>query len=120
MSASNGLSKQKAGVMDASDKRRAQRFPMALSVAVKVDEAGGEKAVKTKDISSSGVFLEFAAPIDIGSSLEFVLTLPAEITKGQAVRVKCRGKVVRIEKQHGDGTVIGAAATIERYEFLRE
>lgn len=107
--------------MDAADKRRAQRFPMALPVAVKLNElGGGETAVKTKDISSSGVYLEFGTPVDVGSSLEFVLTLPAEITKGQSVRVKCRGKVVRVEKHGTDGMVVGAAATIERYEFLRD
>jgi hypothetical protein len=104
--------------MDSADKRRAQRFPIALSVAVQLQENNGNSTVTTKDISSSGVFLEFSTPMNIGSSLEFVLTLPAEITKGQAVRVRCKGKVVRVEQAAKDGSV-GVAATIERYEFVR-
>src|SRR3990172_9294721 len=105
--------------MESADKRRAQRFPMELPVAVNPTEVGiGETTVKTKDISSSGVYLEFNTPMDVGSSLEFVLTLPAEITKGQAVRVKCKGKVVRVDRVATEAA-IGVAATIERYEFLR-
>ena len=107
--------------METANKRRAQRFPMELPVAVKLEEApGGETAVKTKDISSSGVYFEFNTPIDIGSSLVFVLTLPGEITQGKPLRVKCKGKVVRVDRASEDGSKIGLATTIERYEFVRE
>src|SRR3954471_5106120 len=102
--------------MNPSDKRRAQRYPMALPVAVRLSEA--EAAVTTKDISSSGVYLEFSSPMDVGSSLEFVLTLPRELTDGQPVQVKCRGKVVRVDQTATENGV-GVAATIERYEFIR-
>ena len=105
--------------MSAADKRRAQRFTMALPAAVKFLEQGEEETVKTTDISSTGVYFEIGVPMDIGSSLEFVLTLPAEITQGKSVRVKCKGKVVRVDKGDGDNSV-GIAATIERYEFVRE
>jgi hypothetical protein len=103
--------------MDAADKRRAQRFPMALPVAVRVSES--ETTVKTKDISSSGVYLEFSSPMEIGTSLEFVLTLPHEITNGQAVRVRCKGKIVRVDRGANAHGTLGVAATIERYEFVR-
>lgn len=104
-----------------ADKRRSQRFPIALPVDLKVTEkSGGDVSVKTRDISSSGVYLEFSTPMDIGSSLEFVLTLPAEITKGQAVRVKCMGKVIRVDKGLTAENSVGVAATIDRYEFLRD
>ena len=103
-----------------ADKRRSQRFPIALPVDLRLKEEGSaETPVKTRDISSSGVYLEFSTPLDLGSSLEFVLTLPAEITKGQAVRVKCLGKVIRVDKGLTADSV-GVAATIDRYEFLRE
>ncbi len=93
---------------------------MALPVAIKLDKNNAEKTVHTKDISSSGVYFEFSAPIDVGSSLEFILTLPGEITQGNAVRVRCRGKVVRVDRTSGDGDTLGLAATIERYEFVRD
>ena len=106
--------------MEAADKRRAQRFPIELPVALTIKQSEGEgTAVKTKDISSSGIYFEFSAPIDVGSSLEFILTLPGEITQGKAVKVKCRGKVVRVDQGALDGNAVGLAATIERYEFVR-
>ncbi len=107
--------------MNESDKRRAQRFPMTLPVAIKLNEINGDTSVKTRDISSSGVYLEFSTPMDVGSSLEFILTLPAEITKGQAVKVRCKGKVVRVDHpQTPEAASVGVAATIERYEFVRD
>ena len=106
--------------MNAAEKRRARRFPMTLPVAVRAEEVGkGELKVQTRDISSSGVYFEFATPLDIGTALEFVLTLPEEITKGSSVRIKCVGKVVRVDRPR-ESSQIGVAATIERYEFLRE
>src|SRR6266576_2445967 len=107
--------------MNDSDKRRAQRFPMTLPVAIKLTETNGDTSVKTKDISSSGVYLEFSTPMEVGSSLEFILTLPAEITKGQAVKVRCKGKVVRVDRPDtSESAGVGVAATIERYEFVRD
>ncbi len=105
--------------MPGADKRRAQRFPMALPVAVKAEEGAGS-AVRTRDISSSGVYFEFGSPIDVGTALEFVLTLPGEITKGSAVRIRCVGKVVRVDRAARAASSVGIAATIERYEFVRE
>ena len=94
---------------------------MALAATVKLDQHSGEETqVTTKDISSSGVYLEFSTPIDVGSSLDFVLTLPGEITQGKSVRVRCKGKVVRVDRAAAEGNAIGVAATIERYEFVRE
>ncbi len=94
---------------------------MTLPVAVKVEElAGEENLVHTRNVSSSGVYFEFSSPIDIGTPLEFVLTLPEQITKVSAVWIKCVGKVVRVDRSSADAESIGVAATIERYEFLRE
>ena len=107
--------------MNVTDKRRGQRFAMAIPAAVKLDELGiNEADIKTKDISSGGVYFEFVAPIDVGSSLQFVLTLPREITQDKSVRVKCKGKVVRVDRTGVEGSAVGIAATIERYEFLRD
>lgn len=107
--------------MNAAEKRRARRFPMTLPVAIKAEETPGqEKTVHTRNVSSSGVYFEFGSPLNIGTAVEFVLTLPEQITKGSAVRIKCVGKVVRVDRPGGDGEPLAVAATIERYEFLRE
>ncbi len=106
--------------MNASDKRRARRFSMTLPVAVKIEEITGDKAVQTRNVSSSGVYFEFASSLEVGTPLEFVLTLPEQITKGNAVRIRCMGKVVRVDPGTSEEGSLGVAATIERYEFLRE
>jgi len=107
--------------MNATEKRRARRFPMRLPVAVKVEETKGEQRVETRDVSSSGVYFEFGSPLELGSPVEFLLTLPEPITKGSPVRIRCIGKVVRVDRSHRGGAGnIGVAATIERYEFVRD
>ena len=94
---------------------------MTLPVALKIEEINGnEKTVQTRNVSSSGVYFEFASPLDVGTALEFILTLPEQITKGNAVRIKCVGKVVRVDQGKTEPGSLGVAATIERYEFLRE
>ena len=106
--------------MKVSDKRRARRFPMTLPVAVRAEEAIAEQAtVSTRDISSSGVYFNFDSELQVGTTLEFVLTLPQETTRGIPVQLKCMGKVVRVDRSANAGSV-GIAATIERYEFMRK
>ena len=107
--------------MNATDKRRAKRFPMRLPVAVKADHKGDRQVVETRDVSSSGVYFDFSGPLEVGTAVEFLLTLPEPITKGSPVRIRCIGKVVRLDKTPGGNPGhTGVAATIERYEFVRE
>ncbi|MBI3934491.1 MAG: PilZ domain-containing protein [Acidobacteria bacterium] len=108
--------------MNGTEKRRAKRFPMRLPVAVKAELHKPEKlVVETRDVSSSGVYFEFGSPLEVGATLEFQLTLPEPITKGSPLRIRCIGKVVRVEKDPpGEKGHLGVAATIERYEFVRE
>jgi len=103
--------------MNASDKRRARRFPMELPVIVRADEMdNADTSTKTINISSNGIYFEFGSDMNPGSSLEFVLTLPEQIARGGPVKIKCLGKVIRVDR--GGGST-GVAATIERYEFQR-
>jgi hypothetical protein len=98
------------------EKRRATRFPMALPVIL-ARPAEAEEMAQTRDVSSGGVYFEVAEAPSPGSRLEFVLTLPTEITLTGPVQIRCVGKVVRVD--HGLGRQVGVAATIDRYEFMR-
>lgn len=108
--------------MNATDKRRARRFPMQLPVSIKPENSRtNPQTVQTRDVSSSGIYFEFEAPMTIGTSVEFLMTLPEPLTKGTPVRIRCIGKVVRVESDSKTAnTHVGIAATIERYEFVRE
>src|SRR5258708_6690507 len=87
-------------------------LPVILSKA-----AESEELAQTRDVSSGGVYFEVSEAPSPGSRLEFVLTLPTEITLTGPVQIRCVGKVVRVD--HGMARQVGVAATIDRYEFLR-
>jgi hypothetical protein len=95
--------------------RSSVRFPLKLPVEVRADRSGvpGE----TEDISAGGVLFYMDAGLDIGSIIEFSISMPASIL-GTAtdVVVKCTGRVVRCSK-HGDRTAV--AAVIDEYHFDR-
>ena len=102
--------------MNTTASTRPRRFPIQLPVQVKVGDGRLQQQVQSRNISSRGIYFEFAAAVDIGSRVEFFLTLPERVTKGKQIQVHCFGKVVRVER--GRGSEVGIAATIERYIFV--
>ncbi len=96
------------------DMRGTRRFALRLPVMVSTPEAAA--LATTKDVSARGVFFYFDAPLAEGSRLEFILTLPPDITLTDAIRVRCKGRVVRVDPAQGGK--VGIAAAIEEYEFL--
>lgn len=55
----------------------------------------------------------------VGAAIEFTFTLPPEITLTESIRVRCKGKVVRVDDGNPDRKV-AVAAVIDEYEFLSE
>ena len=101
------------------DKRGTRRFALQLPVSVRFQDTPAVEPVsaQTKDVSARGVFFYMDTPVAEGSKLDFTLTLPPEITLTESIRVRCKGRVVRVDQQGGPGKV-GIAAMIEQYEFL--
>jgi len=103
----------------AKEQRRSQRFQLSLPVTVVRGNRGDlNKTAETRNVSSTGVYFLLAEAVEPGSLLEFVITLPEEVSMTGPVRLLCKGKVTRVEPQEDAST--GVAATIERYEFLRD
>ena len=102
--------------MTNNEKRRARRFELALPVTLIQRNNLTPLEVRTRDISSSGIFLEFSETMRPGAKVEFVITLPSQITLTTPVRLRCLGRVVRVDR--GEKRT-GVAVTIERYEFAR-
>ena len=100
------------------ERRSSRRYTMALPVTIRANGRGGkpEQGGKTRDVSFRGLYFMTDADCDPGSEIEFILTLPKEITLATDVKIHCFGHVVRVEPQE-DGH--GVAAKIERYEFLQ-
>ncbi len=69
---------------------------------------------RTANISSNGILFHSDVKPEIGESMEYLLTLVPELGARKPVQLHCLGKVVR-----HDGDTQTAAATLERYEFVR-
>src|SRR5438552_2365609 len=100
----------------AREQRSMRRFAMQLPVQVKTPEGVQDAVATTKDVSARGVFIYLDSEVAENTPIEFTLTLPPEITMTQSIRVQCRGKIVRIERDRPGK--IGVAAVIDHYEFL--
>jgi hypothetical protein len=100
------------------EKRSARRFSLDLPIAVKfLDNGTYEVTGHTRDVSSHGVFFYVNSAIALGTEIEFVLTLPSEITLADPIRVRCKGKVVRVDRAAREQ---GVAVAIEKYDFVRD
>ena len=102
------------------NKRATRRFALRLPVSVSyTDDGAREKSAQTRDVSARGICFFVDSAITAGSAIEFTLTLPPEITLTESIRVRCKGKVVRVEEGDSAGRV-AVAAVIDEYEFLSE
>ncbi|MGC1383864.1 MAG: PilZ domain-containing protein [Candidatus Acidiferrales bacterium] len=99
------------------ERRAARRFSMMLPLRVRftADESILEKQGETRDVSFRGLYFLIEATMDPGAPIEFVLTLPQQITLAGDVHIRCYAKVLRVEPHNGRR---GVAARIDRYEFL--
>jgi hypothetical protein len=102
---------------DRVERRAARRFSMTLPVRVRYPsgETTTENEGHTRDVSYRGLYFLTDSTPDPGSSIEFVLTLPQQITLAGDVHIRCYGRVLRVEPNGGQN---GVAARIDRHEFL--
>jgi hypothetical protein len=111
------------------ERRSSRRFALNLPLTVSFAEDAGERgqdghsknatASQSLDVSARGICFYFDTPPASGTDLEFTLTLPAEITASDSIRVRCKGRVVRAETKPPNGKM-AVAAVIHEYEFLPE
>jgi hypothetical protein len=100
------------------EKRSTRRFSLDLPISVKfLDNGRRELAGRTRDVSSRGVFMYLDSEISEGAPIEFVMTLPTEITLADPIRVRCIGKILRVA---GAEQEQGVAVAIEKYDFVSE
>lgn len=101
------------------EKRATRRFALRLPVSVTYSQNGSDRSAQTRDVSARGICFFIDSAIEAGSPIEFTLTLPPEITLTESIRVRCKGKVVRVDNGVANGKV-AVAAVIDEYEFLSE
>jgi hypothetical protein len=101
-----------------NEQRNTRRFSLKLPLTIVDSGSVPTIASQTKDVSARGVFFYLNSEITKGSPIEFTLTLPPEITLTERIRVRCKGKVVRVDQSNG--AQVGIAAAIDQYDFLNE
>ncbi len=103
--------------------RKAKRFELKLPVEVVRKSFLPVSSVgETKNMSASGVLFYAPLQADLGDPIEYIITFPTHSINGGSVNLRCLGKVVRVEANgsaEGGGPVL-VAATLERYEFVRQ
>jgi hypothetical protein len=103
-----------------SEQRTGKRFPLELPIKFHKAEEGGEHVGVTGDLSAAGVYIRADAALDVGSNVEFDITLPPEVTGStESVVVQCRGRVVRADEPAGSDATRGVACVIDSYDFIR-
>jgi hypothetical protein len=102
------------------EKRATRRFALRLPVSLGYPENEAEaRAAQTRDVSARGICFYVDSNISVGANIEFTFTLPPEITLTESIRVRCKGRVVRVDNGNPDRKV-AVAAVIDEYEFLSE
>ena len=96
------------------EQRKHQRFDLRLPFEIVDGATKTQSRGETRNVSSCGVLFMSKAPVAIGTSIEYLITLPRAPGTRSDVRLRCIGKVVRSEQPSR------YAATLERYEFVRQ
>jgi hypothetical protein len=103
------------------EQRRTRRFQLELPVSItRTGSLRVMLAGRTKNISSAGVLFTAAKEADLGGAIEYMITLNHENV--EPVQLRCIGKVVRMTRADSGNNdrSYEIAATLERYEFVRE
>lgn len=97
------------------ERRAGQRFKINLPLAVHFD--GRTFPGFTQDLSGRGIFFYAEADLVEGAVVELTFTMPSEITLGESMPVRCRGRVLRASASQS-GQRNGIAVRLDSYQYL--
>jgi PilZ domain len=111
------------------ERRAGQRFSFALPVSLRDLDSGLESLGFTLDVSSRGLFLFTDGAMLEGAEIELMFSMPSEITLGESMTVRARGRVLRVTRpenssgpqqpaQDAAHNKIGVAVRLLSYEYL--
>jgi hypothetical protein len=104
-----------------AETRTGKRFPLELPIRIHEAESAEELQGVTGNVSSAGVYVRANAAWEIGSKVDFEITLPADaVAADHDVSIRCQGRVVRVDKPASDGENCGVACIIDKYHFVRK
>lgn len=107
--------------MPLTDQRKQRRFELRLPIeVVRFGSQHVGQVFETRNVSSGGVLFASGRELPVGQPVEYRITLP---TTANGVSLHCVGTVLRAESRPVKGPrdlPFAIAATLERYEFIRD
>jgi|ERR1700682_3416530 hypothetical protein len=97
-----------------TEQRKHQRFELRLPFEIVRNGSPSQVRGETRNLSSAGVLFTAESQLPLGEAIEYLITLPRTPGARRDVRLRCVGKVLREDPSSA------FAASLERYEFLRE
>jgi hypothetical protein len=107
-----------------TEQRKSKRFDLRLPIElVRTGAEPLRRHSETRNVSSGGVLFTSESQLPVGEPIEYFLTLPTGKEK-ITVRLHCVGTVIRLEARpqrtpKDKDKPFHVAATLERYEFVR-
>jgi hypothetical protein len=92
-----------------------QRFELHVPLAVHFE--GRTAPGFTQDLSGRGIFFYTEAALADGTVVELTFTMPSEITLAESMRVRCRGRILRVSGCNA-GAKNGIAVRLDSYQYL--
>ncbi len=102
------------------ERRSRQRFEFQIPVSLRVDGVDHDEPAFTQDLSARGAMLYTDCSVEVGKAVELTLMMPSEITLANSMRVRCRGKVLRVVYRDAVRNKVGLAVELASYEYLTE
>ena len=99
------------------ERRGAQRFEVHQSSSLAVHFEGRTVPGFIQNLSSRGIFFYAETTLPEGAVVELTFTMPSEITLGESMPVRCRGRVLRASVSPA-GQRNGIAVQLDSYQYL--
>ena len=98
------------------ERRGAQRFELHLPLAVHFE--GRTVPGYAQNLTGRGIFFYAETALPEGAVVELTFTMPSEITLGENMPVRCRGRVLRSAGHSQAGQRTGIAVQLDSYQYL--
>ena len=104
-----------------ADARTGKRFPLNLPITIRKGKAAKGGRTTTSNVSAAGIYIDGDENLEVGSTIDFDIVLPAKIVGAdQDVEVLCKGRVVRRDTKGKAKGKSGVACVIDNYKFVRK
>lgn len=106
--------------MSDADRRRAPRLDFKIPVKLRPTEGNTPYVFSAESINVSecGLLFVLDKKLEKGALVELSFTMPREVTGSSPMKVRCTGRVIRVDRQDMPEGKAGIAADIEHFETI--